>query len=153
MEKWQVLTVKMTVSVVLGGVVWFLLYLYTTLIWKPKRLQSRLEKQGIRGPSPSFLVGNVPDIKRIQTQKAQSAATRKQDDTIPHDWYSTVFSYIEQWRKQYGNPSSLFFLVLSFYLLELSYDLGLGFWSTSTFFFFFFLLLFILYYIIVIFYS
>ena len=109
--------VKMIVSVVLGGVVWFLLYLYTTLIWKPKRLQSRLGKQGIRGPSPSFLVGNVPDIKRIQTQKAQSAATRKQDDTIPHDWYCTVFSYIEQWRKQYGNPSSLipFYFFLSIF--------------------------------------
>ncbi|XP_034708551.1 cytochrome P450 714C2-like [Vitis riparia] len=90
----------MIVSVVLGGVVGLFIYLYNTLILNPKRLQLRLGKQGIRGPSPSFLVGNIPQIKRIQTQKAHS--TTPKHVPIAHDWYCTLFAYIEQWRNQYG---------------------------------------------------
>ena len=121
MEEGQVLTEKMIVSVVLGGVVGLFIYLYNTLILKPKRLQLRLGKQGIRGPSPSFLVGNIPQIKRIQTQKAHS--TTPKHVPIAHDWYCTLFPYIEQWRNQYGNLSSLSFVVF----FGLSYALGFDF--------------------------
>ncbi|KAJ0053697.1 hypothetical protein Pint_00056 [Pistacia integerrima] len=64
------------------------------------RLRSRLQKQGIKGPSPSFLLGNITQIKQIQ----QEAATAKcqQNLGILHNWPSTAFAYLETYRNQYG---------------------------------------------------
>ena len=56
-----------------------------------------LQKQGINGPSPSFLLGNIPDMKRIKL-KVQAAATtttpkENHNNVVPivHDWPSTNF--------------------------------------------------------------
>ncbi|KAG4991368.1 hypothetical protein JHK87_024825 [Glycine soja] len=39
-----------------------------------QRVRKRLQMQGIKGPPPSFLHGNLPDMQRIQSQ-AKAAST------------------------------------------------------------------------------
>ena len=103
MEEIVVLTVKdFVVSVVLGGAVWLFLYICNDLVWKPRRLGSKLGKQGIRGPPPCLLFGNVSEMKRIQIQNQSVAAPK---DLQHHLWFSNLFPYFEQWRKKYGMPS------------------------------------------------
>ncbi|KAG5558197.1 hypothetical protein RHGRI_008203 [Rhododendron griersonianum] len=68
-------------------------------VWlKPQRVRWKLQKQGIRGPQPSVLYGNVPEIQRIQ------AAAKKAENggvLVAHDYTSNLFPYLEQWRKEY----------------------------------------------------
>ncbi|KAF8398480.1 hypothetical protein HHK36_017409 [Tetracentron sinense] len=66
------------------------------LLWlKPERLRAKLRRQGIRGPKPSFLVGNIPEMKKIK-----STAVAKSPNE--HDCASTIFPFFEQWREKYG---------------------------------------------------
>ena len=110
MEEELILATKIILSVFLGGLVVLLLHLYDSLLVKPKKLRSMLQKQGINGPPPSFLLGNIPDMKRIKLkmQAATATTTPKENHNnvvpIAHDWPSTNFPYLEQWRKEYGTP-------------------------------------------------
>ncbi|OWM87317.1 hypothetical protein CDL15_Pgr022424 [Punica granatum] len=76
--------------------------------WKSsERLRKRLNMQGIGGPPPSLLYGNVPEMQRIQTRAAlddkASACSRQRGggEFVAHDYTSTLFPYFEQWRKEY----------------------------------------------------
>ena len=68
MEANPILMAKITVSVVIGGFIVLIMALYNLLVLKPKLLGAKLQRQGIRGPSPSFFFGNIPEMKRIQLQ-------------------------------------------------------------------------------------
>ena len=88
MEATVVLTLKnFVVSVALGGVVGLFLHIYKALVLNPRRLRSKLVKQGIKGPPPSLLFGNVSEVKRIQLQN-QSTAPK---DLHHHVWFSILF--------------------------------------------------------------
>ncbi|XP_061998210.1 cytochrome P450 714C2-like [Rosa rugosa] len=99
---------EVILSVLLGGFVIWGLYLYEVLVLQPKRLRSKLEKQGIRGPPPSsILLGNIPEMKKIKIEamKKPAATTTEAKDhplSIAHDWPSNLFPHIAQWRKEYG---------------------------------------------------
>ncbi|KAL2549953.1 Cytochrome [Forsythia ovata] len=67
------------------------------------RLRWRLEKQGIRGPRPCFLYGNVPEMQRIQASSIKSSVAENTGLLVAHNYTSTLFPYFEQWRKQYGS--------------------------------------------------
>ncbi|KAK9274118.1 hypothetical protein L1049_018932 [Liquidambar formosana] len=67
------LTAKIILAVVSGGLLVVFVGLYELLVLKPNRLRSKLQRQGIRGPSPSFLLGNIPEMKRIQLQVQSTA--------------------------------------------------------------------------------
>ncbi|KAJ7961886.1 Cytochrome P450 family protein [Quillaja saponaria] len=92
------------VSVVLGGFIVLLVHLFSLLVIKPSLVRAKLHRQGISGPSPHFLFGNIPDIKRIQLQLQLTAITTSKDQnvSISHCWPPTMFPYLEQWRNQYG---------------------------------------------------
>ncbi|XP_075646980.1 cytochrome P450 714C2-like [Castanea sativa] len=107
MEENPILMAKITVSVVIGGFIVLLMQLYILLVLKPKLLRAKLRRQGIRGPSPSFFFGNIPEMKRIQLQvhsTPKTTATNEYDhpDAVAHDWPSTLFPHLEQWRNKYG---------------------------------------------------
>ncbi|CAI9762316.1 unnamed protein product [Fraxinus pennsylvanica] len=71
-------------------------------VWvNPWRLRWRLEKQGIRGPRPCFLYGNVPEMQRIQASSIKNTGAEN-TGLVAHNYTSTLFPYFEQWRKQYG---------------------------------------------------
>ncbi|XP_062175417.1 cytochrome P450 714C2-like [Alnus glutinosa] len=97
---------KISVSVILGALLLLLVHLYNLLILKPKVLRGKLQRQGIRGPSPSsFLFGNIPEMKRSHLRVRSTVPTTAAEDSlvaIAHDWPSTVFPHLVQWRNEYG---------------------------------------------------
>ncbi|XWS35571.1 hypothetical protein CRYUN_Cryun20dG0008500 [Craigia yunnanensis] len=92
---------QIILSVVFTGlIVLAVQYLLNALILKPKRLRSKLQKQGIKGPSTSILLGNILDIKRIES-RARSSEDQP-NVHLDHAWPLKAYSYIEQWRNEYG---------------------------------------------------
>ncbi|XVF73554.1 hypothetical protein PTKIN_Ptkin12aG0211300 [Pterospermum kingtungense] len=97
---------KLILSVVLGGFVGLLFHLYNRVLLKPKRLRLKLQNEGINGPSPSFLYGNIHEMRRIQLQALSAAANsaqKNQKAAIAHDWFPTLFPYLEKWRNEFGS--------------------------------------------------
>lgn len=80
-----------------------LMYLVKTVWVDPWQIRRKLEAQGINGPTPSLLYGNIWEMKKIQASAAMKMAAKDDDDFVAHDYTSTLFPYFEQWRKQYGN--------------------------------------------------
>ncbi|KAL6291248.1 hypothetical protein ACE6H2_008758 [Prunus campanulata] len=90
---------KLLSSLAAAGLVGFLLHLYNTVWLKSERLRRKLRVQGIKGPTPSFLYGNLPEMQKIQHQLPN---TPNHSEFVAHDYTSTLFPYFEHWRKQYG---------------------------------------------------
>ncbi|ESW18913.1 hypothetical protein PHAVU_006G081800 [Phaseolus vulgaris] len=86
------------ISVVFLGFVGLLCYLYTLLVEKPNRLRSKLMKQGINGPPPTLLLGNLLELKKAQS------ATSKSSSEFPssHNCAALLFPLFNKWRDQYG---------------------------------------------------
>lgn len=77
-------------------------YIFNILWLKSSQiLRWKLQKQGINGPKPSFLYGNVPEMQKIQA--ASLKAPTNYGEFVAHDYTSSLFPYFEQWRKLYGN--------------------------------------------------
>ena len=92
---------KIIITLVLLAFVTTLMKMCDVLVLKPKRLRSILRKQGIRGPPPSFLIGNIGDMKKIVS--SASKAQQKGEQAITHNFSSAVFPFLDEWRKSYGN--------------------------------------------------
>ncbi|KAK6285333.1 hypothetical protein POUND7_011512 [Theobroma cacao] len=99
------LMVKLILSIVLGGFVGLLCFLYNGVLMKPKKLRLKLEKQGIKGPCPSLLYGNIHEMRRIQLEALSAASSTQKDHqaAIAHDWFPTLFPYLDKWRNEYGS--------------------------------------------------
>ncbi|XP_065859267.1 cytochrome P450 714C2-like [Euphorbia lathyris] len=93
---------KLCLSVILGGILGILFYIYSFYYAKPRQLRSTLQKQGITGPAPSFLLGNIPQIKSIHLQQ-QTTQQKINHGTISHNWPSTTIPHLHQWFHQYGS--------------------------------------------------
>ncbi|KAF5732847.1 hypothetical protein HS088_TW17G00380 [Tripterygium wilfordii] len=95
---------KLILSMVLGGIVALILHIYSIFVVKPQKVRSKLQEQGIRGPSPSFLLENIREMTSIQVQALQSAQKKspKAGNGIAHDWPFTVFQYLHKWIDEYG---------------------------------------------------
>ncbi|WCJ34906.1 Cytochrome P450 714C2 [Euphorbia peplus] len=66
-----------------------------------------LKKQGINGPPPSFLLGNIKEIKaHFSVSKLQFSTNQA---PVLHNCSSYIFHCFEQWKNQYG-PSFVFSL-------------------------------------------
>ena len=96
---------KIIITIVLLGLVSALMKMCEALILKPKRLRSILRKQGIRGPPPSFLLGNIGDMKKMKS--SPSKAQQKGEQVITHNCSSAIFPFFDEWRKSYGNHINL----------------------------------------------
>ncbi|CAK9150704.1 unnamed protein product [Ilex paraguariensis] len=63
----------------------------------PRRLKKIMEKQGVRGPKPRFLVGNILDMASLVAK-----STSKDMDSINHDIVARLLPHFVTWTKQYG---------------------------------------------------
>ncbi|CAL5343944.1 unnamed protein product [Camellia sinensis] len=77
----------------------FIIYLFDRFWVKPQRLRSKLRSQGLRGPSPSFLLGNIPDFIKFQPKDIKSLT---EDGEATHDWARFTFPLYDHWTNQYG---------------------------------------------------
>ncbi|XP_030962727.1 cytochrome P450 714C2-like [Quercus lobata] len=90
---------KTVISLAVLGFIGLLLRLYNGLVVKPKRLRSMLSKQGIDGPAPTLLLGNIREIKKAQST---SVKTPTSEAPVSHNCGAVLFPFFDQWRKQYG---------------------------------------------------
>lgn len=70
------------------------------------RMRRRLKMQGVKGPTPSLFRGNVPEMQKIQSQTMINSRNYSGDYIIAHDYTSSLFPYLDHWRKQYGTMLS-----------------------------------------------
>ncbi|KAH9326815.1 hypothetical protein KI387_006993, partial [Taxus chinensis] len=73
----------------------FLIYKIYLLL-SPNRMKRMMQSQGIPGPKPMFLLGNVVEMKTI-IRKAASM-----ESPAPHNLEPRFVPYFVEWRKQYG---------------------------------------------------
>lgn len=66
---------------------------------KPRRIRSKLLKQGVGGPKPSFLYGNTREMQKIQSMASKSGS---QNQSVSHEWVRSIFPYLLRWSQQYG---------------------------------------------------
>ncbi|KAL0341171.1 UNVERIFIED_CONTAM: cytochrome [Sesamum radiatum] len=80
-----------------------LLYLLEIVWVKPWRIRRKLQAQGIKGPKPWLVYGNVWEMQKIQeSAKQKNSGKNDGDEFVAHDYTSTLFPYFEHWRRQYG---------------------------------------------------
>ncbi|KAJ6841804.1 SPX domain-containing membrane protein-like [Iris pallida] len=84
----------------------FVLYLYTVLWLRPQRILHVLKKQGIDGPRPRFLSGNLSEMRRMTLMAAKNIGG--DDHPMNQDYAKTLFPYMYQWRKTYGQTFVFF---------------------------------------------
>ncbi|VVB17256.1 unnamed protein product [Arabis nemorensis] len=77
-------------------------WVYGKAIAELWRVRRRLAVQGVKGPPPSLFCGNVPEMQRIQSQTTINSKQYSGDNIIAHDYTSSLFPYLDHWRKQYG---------------------------------------------------
>ncbi|CAH9139670.1 unnamed protein product [Cuscuta epithymum] len=78
-------------------------YWFNTIWIQPQRLRWKIQRQGIKGPKPSLLYGNIPEMQRIQAAAAAtSMKASSYGEFVEHDYTAKLFPYFEQWRKEYG---------------------------------------------------
>ena len=83
-----------------------LISLLEAVILKPRRVRSKLLNQGIQGPPPSFLLGNLWDMRETRlkgfTDSKLPQIAEAAEQVIAHNCSSIIFPCLDQWRKQYG---------------------------------------------------
>ncbi|QCE04813.1 cytokinin trans-hydroxylase [Vigna unguiculata] len=100
-----------TVKILLGAVLVLLIHVFNVLVLRPRSMRAKLQKQGIKGPSPHFYFGNIPEMKNILLQVHSTPATedkeKDEDFSVSHKWPFTLFPHVQKWINQYG-PIYLF---------------------------------------------
>lgn len=91
----------------------FVVKVYMVLWWKPKKIEKHFGKQGIKGPSYCFFIGNAKEIVSLM-MKASS-----QPMAFSHNILPRVLSFYHHWNKIYG----MFSILLSFCKMLISMKL------------------------------
>ena len=106
-----------TTGVVMGGlgsvlfaavavaVVAVVVHFYYGVWRRTAEIRRKLRAQGVTGPPPSLLYGNLPEMQEIQLEAAAAAMASPPHHAsviVAHDYTSTLFPYFVKWRKQYG---------------------------------------------------
>ncbi|EXC21096.1 Cytokinin hydroxylase [Morus notabilis] len=98
-----VVLMRVLLSLAFIVVVGLLVHVYNSVWLKSERVRRKLRMQGIKGPPPSFFYGNLPEMQKIiQLHAIKAAAPNHDSEFVAHDYTSTLFPYLEQWRKEYG---------------------------------------------------
>lgn len=87
----------------------FLLFILTFSWWVfPNQKLKMLKKCGLEGPTPSFPLGNIEEMKRKSIIKSSVVSSN-----LPHDIHSYVFPYFSTWQKSHGRfPISCIFIFI-----------------------------------------
>ncbi|XP_010061877.2 cytokinin hydroxylase-like isoform X1 [Eucalyptus grandis] len=65
--------------------------------WTPRRIKKIMERQGVRGPRPRLLIGNILDMASLVAK-----ATSDDMDSIRHDVVPRLLPHYVLWSQQYG---------------------------------------------------
>ncbi|KAK4492137.1 hypothetical protein RD792_002934 [Penstemon davidsonii] len=92
-------SLKLFAHFVFVMIVGLFVHLYNALVTKLERLRWILRKQGIDGPPPRLLLGNLLEIK---SSKAAVVAAPTCGAPATHNCARLLFPFFEQWQMKYG---------------------------------------------------
>ncbi|KAI8534046.1 hypothetical protein RHMOL_Rhmol10G0058300 [Rhododendron molle] len=96
----------MFISIAVVAALGLLLRLYNTLVVEPRRLQSKLRKQGIDGPPPALILGNILEMKKAGHGSKTKEANDPKNPTLvlptTHDCSTSLFPFLKKWSQLYG---------------------------------------------------
>ncbi|KAG6415527.1 hypothetical protein SASPL_122939 [Salvia splendens] len=78
-----------------------LFLLYNVVVAQPRRLRSALHRQGLSGPPPAFLLGNILEMKRARDAAAKASPVSGPPPA--HNCGAALLPFFDEWRKQYGD--------------------------------------------------
>lgn len=90
----------------------FLLKIMVIFWWRPRKIEQHFGKQGIKGPSYKFLIGNAKEIVSLMMK----ASSKPMPFPFSHNILPRVLSFYHHWKKIYG----MFMLISNFPSLHLS---------------------------------
>ena len=79
-----------------------LVYLFHVLWLNGENRRLSLQRQGIEGPSPAFLMGNIPQMKQMLPAAPNQSPGENIKEPLSHHCLMNLFPYFKQWTKQYG---------------------------------------------------
>ena len=95
---------KLSQSFLSLAMVAFLLYLFLRLFFScwilPIRAYRKIKKNGFGGPTPSFPLGNIREMKNTDSKNINDSSLGSSG--ISHDIHPTVFPYFARWQKSHG---------------------------------------------------
>ncbi|KAL8531336.1 hypothetical protein ACS0TY_008095 [Phlomoides rotata] len=92
---------KLFLSVVAVAALGLIFRVYNALVGQPRKLRSSLLKQGLSGPPPTILLGNILEMKRARDAAAKAAPAA--GPPTSHNCGSMLLPFFDEWRKQYGD--------------------------------------------------
>ncbi|KAI4346870.1 hypothetical protein L6164_007733 [Bauhinia variegata] len=92
------MVVVTTLLAILISLLFRVAYVTLSCYWlTPRRIKKLMERQGVRGPKPRFLTGNI-----LHMSSLISKATSQDMTTITHDIVSRLLPHYVAWSTQYG---------------------------------------------------
>ncbi|KAL3681855.1 hypothetical protein R1sor_024811 [Riccia sorocarpa] len=110
---WVTLTFVVLFAIVLHRLFRFV----RTYMWNPLRYRRAMQAQGVSGPTPFLMTGNLPEVQAL---KAESWKRPMND--ISHDYVDRLFPHYRLWTERYG-PRFLFWSGSQPIILETDPDL------------------------------
>ncbi|PRQ60107.1 putative cytochrome P450 [Rosa chinensis] len=92
----------LTMAVFIVVVLYLLCRLLLSCWVFPVLTYRKLKKNGLTGPTPSFPLGNLSEMKKKTSQSSTSSSFGPSSNSITHDIHSTLFPYFARWQKAYG---------------------------------------------------
>ncbi|OAY54067.1 cytochrome P450 714A1 isoform X2 [Manihot esculenta] len=97
----ELLLLRILPSLALLGLLSFIFHICRTILLRSYTVKRKLHMQGIKGPSPVFLYGNLVEMQQLQL-KARKHVSPSHAQIVAQDYNSIVFPYFDHWRKEYG---------------------------------------------------
>lgn len=76
----------------------FMLKIMVIFWWRPRKIEQHFSKQGIKGPSYKFLIGNAKEIMSLMMK----ASSKPMPFPFSHNILPRVLSFYHHWKKLYG---------------------------------------------------
>lgn len=93
---------KFVFAAIIAPLVW-IVYDTICFYWlRPKRIRLMMERQGVRGPKPRFLVGNLPEMSKLIAKSTASDMS-----FVNHNVVTRLFPHYTLWSKIYGTRFDL----------------------------------------------
>ncbi|XP_042060869.1 cytochrome P450 714C2-like [Salvia splendens] len=87
-------------SAVAVGALRLLFLIYNIVVAQPRKLRSALSRQGLTGPPPALLLGNILDMKRGRDAAAKVAPVPGPPSA--HNCGAALLPFFDEWRERYG---------------------------------------------------
>lgn len=67
----------------------------------PALAYQKLKRSGFKGPTPTFPLGNITEMKK-KNEDSSSSSVESSNTIISHDIHSAVFPYFAEWQQSHG---------------------------------------------------